>query len=433
MGSVTVSRSMWPVTVPNATASPTDAPMDPAAVSFGNPERPRLLLIGMVVGAIAWAGLAIVGTGLYQSLPRRAGFDLELVLAAGRRLAAGAPLYDPGLTSGGHPARSVDLFFAYPPPVAQVAGFVGAAPSWLVLVGLAVVAVTGMLVVADRLAADRAFPVRVGAVIVTGAALPLVFPFSVGLLFGNLSVLVPVAIGLVLAGLVGRNSSAVTLVAGLGLAAISIAKIAPAIVGLWLLVRWAASSTEDARVSGRILGVAVLFGAVTVAVSLATVGADTWSQYVTVLQAAARADLIDPRNLGPAASLAAASGGGESAARVVQLAVLVFAGVLTVLAARFLRDPVASLSIAAAAILVVLPVTWFHYAAALIPFAIAAGVRAMPRLWSWPAMLVVSSVVISVISIAAPPLIWAAVATTLAAAWTSGATSDRAAPSAARP
>jgi hypothetical protein len=47
----------------------------------------------------------------------------------------------------------------------------------------------------------------------------------------------------------------------------------------------------------------------------------------------------------------------------------------TVSAAWVIRDPLTSIAVAAVASLVILPITWYHYPAALVPFAIAAVAR----------------------------------------------------------
>jgi hypothetical protein len=371
------------------------------------------------VAVIGWLGTAALGVALYQSSPRRAAFDLDLVLEAGRRLAAGAPLYGAGAGSGGAALRSVDLFYTSPPPVAQLAGLAAGIPTWLVAIGLALVAVAGILMVTDRMAAGGSTPMRVGAVLATCAVLPFLFPFSVGLLFGNLSVLVPGALGLVLVALMRNETTTLMIAAGVMLAVVGIAKIMPAIVVLWLLARWYGNRMDDSRTAGFVLAITALAGSAIVIASVATAGVDAWSQYLGMLRATAAADLLDPRNLGPAASIASLLGLGEAGARLLQVVVLAVAAVATALAARSIRDPVASLSIAATASLVLLPVTWFHYAAALIPFGVASAMRAATEASARAGALVGLALLMAVISVAVPILVWGAVAATIAAAWVS--------------
>jgi hypothetical protein len=86
------------------------------------------------------------------------------------------------------------------------------------------------------------------------------------------------------------------------------------------------------------------------------------------------------------------------------------------------RDTVESLAWAAAASLVVLPVTWFHYPAVMIPFAVAAVLRARgSAVATQVSGLVAGALVLSVVAIAVLPLIWVAVALAIAAVRVSAA------------
>ena len=156
-------------------------------------------------------------------------------------------------------------------------------------------------------------------------------------------------------------------------------------------------------------------GLAIVALSLLVGGVGPWADYVSVLRAGAGAELIDRANVGPAAQLALLVGGGESFVRVAQVAVTLAAVAATAGAARLRRDPLESLSWAATASLVTLPVTWFHYPVALIPFAVAAWLRAAgtvaPRVLAW----LLAAGVIAAVSIAFPVTIWLAVACVLRA------------------
>src|SRR4051794_13378497 len=100
----------------------------PAAGQSGRPESPYTRQpiapgagpssgsLWLAVAIAAWAGVAALAFTLYAMSPPRAGFDLELLLAAGRRVAAGASPYDPALLGASVPT-ALDLFYSYPPPV----------------------------------------------------------------------------------------------------------------------------------------------------------------------------------------------------------------------------------------------------------------------------------------------------------------------------
>ena len=85
-------------------------------------------------------------------------------------------------------------------------------------------------------------------------------------------------------------------------------------------------------------------------------------------------------------------------------------GVVAALAAWRVHDPVTSVAIVSAASLMTLPVTWYHYPAALIPVGIALAVgnpASRPRL--------AVAVVVVGLAIAFLPLLWVAVAILLLA------------------
>src|SRR6185503_8838505 len=96
-----------------------------------------------IAAALGWTGVAALAAQLYAMVPPRAGFDLELLLVAGRRVAAGASPYEPSMLAGQKPA-AVDLFYAYPPPVAQYLSLFARVPSPLMLIALAIAAVAGL-------------------------------------------------------------------------------------------------------------------------------------------------------------------------------------------------------------------------------------------------------------------------------------------------
>jgi hypothetical protein len=156
-------------------------------------------------------------------------------------------------------------------------------------------------------------------------------------------------------------------------------------------------------------------GILIVAVSLLAGGSGPWSEYLTVVRAGSGADLADPRNAGPAAQIALLTGAGESFARVLQIPITLVALAITIAAARSRRDVVESLVWAAAASLITLPVTWFHYPAALMPFAVAAVLRSRGAASAGRVSLLVgAALVVSIVAIAALPLLWLGVALVIA-------------------
>jgi hypothetical protein len=83
------------------------------------------------------------------------------------------------------------------------------------------------------------------------------------------------------------------------------------------------------------------------------------------------------------------------------------------------------MTIAAVASLVLLPITWYHYPVALIPFGIAAVARSVghpTRARTGP--LVIVAIVVASLSIAWVPGVWIAVAILLAAVATSRPTTE---------
>jgi hypothetical protein len=143
-----------------------------------------------------------------------------------------------------------------------------------------------------------------------------------------------------------------------------------------------------------------------------------------VVRAGSGADLVDPRNAGPAAQIALLLGGGgaaaESLARTLQIPVTFIALLVTVGAALRIADPVESLAWAVASSLVVLPVTWYHYPSALIPFALVAILRSasdagdgsVARRVRWS---VLAAAVVAAVAIAWLPLLYVAVGLVLVA------------------
>ena len=374
---------------------------------MGVAARPPTLLLLAVVG---WGGVAWLGARMLATAPPTAGFDLDLLLGAGRRIAAGLSPYAPAMLEG-RPPTAEDLFYSYPPPAAQVFSLGGGVPLGVALLALAVVAVGGLALVAWLAARrlDRGRPAR-RAVLAVLAVAPFLFPFVVAILFGNLDATFPLLFGLLaLAAL--RPSGGPGITGGVALA-IAAVKLYPAPLGAWFLVRGFRAGDR----SWRVLAVAVAAGLGIVGASLLVGGPDPWRDYLVVLRTGASADLVDRRNIGPAAQLAALLGGGEALARSLQVAVSLTAQAAIAVAARRVRDPLESLAFAATATLVTLPVTWFHYAAALLPFGIMALLRARAegRSGHVGRPLGVAALV-SAVSIVLPAALWVAVAALLVA------------------
>ena len=367
--------------------------------------RDRPNPIWMVLGVVGWVGLVWLGSRLYATDPPTAGFDLELLLRAGRDVAAGRSPYDPSLVAGAAPVAE-RLFYSYPPIVAQFMAIFAGVPSGVMLIAWDVAAVAGLAVLAWLLArwlAPDLAPSRV--VIPVLCVAPIVFPFAVGLLFGNLDVFFPTLFGLLLLGVAGSRDGWAPLPGGAAVAVAAATKLHPASLVIWLAVR--AVRSDVAR---RALLATVVTGVAIVAISLLIGGVSVWSDYISVVRAGSGADLVDPRNAGPAAQIALWTGGGEALARWLQIPVTLVALAITVIVAWSRRDPVESLAWAASVSLVILPVTWFHYPAALIPFAVVAILRARgTAATTRVAVLVASAITASIVAIAILPLIWLAV------------------------
>jgi len=110
----------------------------------------------IVLGATAWLALLALGVAMYLGrTPPAAGFDLELLLLGGRRVASGLTPYDPALIAGAQ-VEIESLFYSYPPVVAQAMSLVAAVPSPVVLLawaaGATVTAVGVAAVIAGCLA-----------------------------------------------------------------------------------------------------------------------------------------------------------------------------------------------------------------------------------------------------------------------------------------
>jgi len=414
------------------------------------------------LAVILWGGVLWLGARLFAMTPPSAGFDLDLIVRAGVRVAQGVGPYDPSMLAG-HVPTAEDLFYSYPPPVAQAFALFAGVPTGIALLGLAAVAVAGLALVTRELARrlDPAHAVA-SAVVPVLAVAPLVFPFAIATLFGNLDLLFPALYGAMLLAVVpgvtagarvaGRSTpgwpaafdrfgGAPAVGGGASLAVAAIAKLQPASMGVWFLVRGARDRRDGARggepdpgevgavakggrpvpAAWRVLIVAVVVGVAIVAASLVVGGLGPWQDYLNVVRVGAAADVVDRRNIGPAAQIALLLGGSEGLARVLQVPVALGAIVVTAWAAWTRRDTVESLAIAATASLAILPVTWFHYPVALLPFAIAAWLRARAGASSTITLrwLAVAGV-IAAFAIVLPVTLWLAVAAVLLAVRASG-------------
>lgn len=385
----------------------------------------------IVVGLIGWAGVVAIGLQLAAAPGGRLGFDLELLLQGGRDVAAGVSPYDPALLAGVAP-DATSLFYSYPPPIAQAMAVVAGVPSGVMLVGWAIGAVVGLAVVAEglrrRLAPDRRSR---DVVIATVAGAPLVLPFAVGLLFGNVDVWFPLLYGTMLLGAIAPSRGA-SVAAGLALVVAAL-KLHPASLGLWFLVRGLRERRErdgSARYHVLVVVTALVAGGVVLVASLVVGGAAPWLDYGSVIRAGSGAVIVDPRNAGPAALIASALGLGDGAARSIHVAVAIVAVLVTAVAAWARRDPVESFTWAAAASLTTLPVTWYHYPSAFIPMAIACLLRCPPPATRTVRLLVIGAGVMAALALAWLPLVWVAIGLVVLAARASAGPPDATAPAA---
>ncbi len=372
------------------------------------------LPIWLLLGAIGWGGVLWIGWMLWNQDPPRAGFDLTLLLDGARAVAAGESPYDPAMLAGQAP-ESTELFYSYPPPVAQAMQLVAWMPNGVVLVLWGLGATAGLGHIAAEISrrerpGGRAPMVDPGALGIGFRAMlaaPLFLPFAVAVLFGNLDAWYPLAYGALLLTILTRPSKLTLLAAGAAIAAISIAKLHPASLLLWIAARaWA----ERGGPQGRVLAAATVTGVAILAASLLVGGVQPWLDYVQVVQAGAGADVVDPRNYGPVSLLGQATGMDAASLRIAQILVTLTAFAVTIVAALRVRDQLTSLAIAFTASLVTLPVTWYHYPVALIPIGLALAILHPAARTRAVLAMVVAGLAITIV-----PLFWIAVAVLLAA------------------
>ena len=80
--------------------------------------RSRWPFVLAMAGVAAWVTSIVLIGRMYAQSPPGAGFDLELLLTGGRRVAAGLSPYEPAMLAG-QSVGITTLFYSYPPLVAQ--------------------------------------------------------------------------------------------------------------------------------------------------------------------------------------------------------------------------------------------------------------------------------------------------------------------------
>jgi hypothetical protein len=374
----------------------------------------RLLVAWILIGVIGWAGLAWIAIQLDAGSSAQVGFDLELLLAGARAIAAGGSPYDPAMLAGTAPTAP-SLFYSYPPLVAQALVPFASVPSRVMLLVWDAGAVLGLLSVAEAMRRRfRPGLARRAVLIPVLACTPLVLPFAIGLLFGNLDVFFPLLYGAMLLAATSSRTAA-SVAGGMALFAAAL-KLHPASLAAWFAAR-AGLDRQGRRHLVGVLVVALVAAGVALALSLAIWGATPWLEYQRVVIAGTGAEIVDRRNAGIAVQLALLFGGGEGLARAVHLVVGIVAVAVTLLAAWRRADPLESFAWAAVASLATLPVTWYHYPSALIPIALAAILRSdAAGSGRTTRRLVLAAAVLGGLAIAFLPLLWFAAGLVILAA-----------------
>jgi hypothetical protein len=365
-----------------------------------------------------WGVMAFLGATMFAQTPRIAAFDLDLLVQAGRAVAAGQQPYDAALLAG-TPPDATGLFYSYPPIVAQALVPIADLPLGAIAIAWSVVAITATGWVAvrirDRMAIGTSTPtVFVGTIAVAAMTLPM----AVAVLFGNLDAFFPALYGLVLVAAISPQVADGVL-GGVALAIGGLTKVYPGALAVWFLVRWLrdrGAGADGARRWLTPLAACIVVAVVLVGLSVALFGIKPWQDYSTVAAAAARAELVDHRNDAPAAQLALWLGADSATSRLIHLPVLMLAALAIVGAAWRVSDPLASLAIAAVASLFVLPISWVHYPAVLIPFGVAAVLRVHdPDARRHVAALLSGALVVAVLALLWLPLLWLAIGIALIA------------------
>ena len=210
----------------------------------------------------------------------------------------------------------------------------------------AIGAAAGFGFVAARLAArEGRDPWRMAVRAV--AILPFVLPFPIAVLFGNLDAWYPLAYGLLLLSAMPGCARGTRVAAGIAIAIVSVAKLNPAPLLLWVGLRVVRDRGGPQR---RVLATALVTILVILAASVAVGGVQPWRDYVEVLQGGrerrprrcagtSRRSRSSPRRPGSTAPRCAGSRW-RSAAGVIAL---------TAVAALRVSDPVLSVALVSAA------------------------------------------------------------------------------------
>ena len=329
---------------------------------------------------------------------------LPAAAPGGPRRRGGSIPIDPSLLARGAPTAT-ELFYSYPPPVAQAFALVGWLPNRVALVLWDGVAVFGLMVVADQLrrllVPDRSRRVFLA---ICAAAAPLTLPFAVGLLFGNFDVFFPLLYGTMLLAVID-GSVRRRVLAGVALALASL-KLHPTSMGLWFVVRALADRASGA---GAWSPWRPAWASRSSSPAWWSAASNRGSTTRRSSAAAPAAAIVDPRNAGIAALIATALGAGDATARTIHIGVGVLAIAITIWAAWKRGDPIEGFAWAAAASLGTLPVTWYHYPSALIPVALAAWLRADQASLGRVRASIVAAMVVGAVAIAALPLLWVAI------------------------
>ena len=371
----------------------------------------------LLLATLGWVNVAVLGRAMLSRNPPAAGFDLELLLEAARRMAAGRSPYDPSAVAGGLEAR--DLFYSYPPVVAQALVPLSGLPGWVVLSLWIAGAALGLGVVAALLPRTAIGRPRTAirdlgldTVLLTAAVAPFFFPFTVALLFGNVDAWFPLLLGLVVVAVGGAGAASPArtraVVGGVSLAVAAAVKIHPATVVVWLLWRLRRPLRAQVSLLG-LLAATLAAGVGILVVSLALGGPGPWREYFDYMRLGSEADLDSRVNIGPASQISLLLGNSDLA-RPAALVAGVAAVALAVLAALRVGDPLESVAWAILASLVVLPVTWYHYPVALMPVALAAwtrsrGAGAGRRITIW----LLAAVLVADAAILLPVALWLAI------------------------
>ena len=260
-------------------------------------------------GVVGWVGLVWLGRSSCTRRPRRPpGSTSSCSCRPAATSPPGRSPYDPAIVAGAAPVAE-SLFYSYPPVVAQVMALVAAVPSPVMFVAWAAAAVAGLAASPRRSAAVRSGrPVALGRRCRSSPSRRCCFPFAIGLLFGNLDVFFPLLYGAMLLGGRCRWPTERRPPDPTGAAAVAsprawpVAKLHPGSLGLWLARPSRRGRRErPARPRrgrrGRCLAIA---GGRAPRLG----GIQPWLDYVAVVRAGSSADLVDPRNAGPAAQLA---------------------------------------------------------------------------------------------------------------------------------